>query len=117
MVGKTIGNAVKNHQIPVYIERFGASIDQIFITANDLRNKLGNQSFEEIPSGAIGLFTYYERLAQGLRQLMAGTRKFSLNYISRDDIASLTREASDVSGIPYIMDYQKDEAEKILMSA
>ena len=45
---------------------------------------------------------------------MAGTRKFAREYISRDDIASLTREASDISGIPYIMDYQKEEAEKIL---
>jgi len=117
MVGKTIGNAVKNHQIPVYVERFGDSIDQIFITANKLRNKLGNKEFELIPTGAIGLYTYYERLAQGLRQLMAGTRKFALSYISRDDIASLTREASDVSGIPYIMDYQKEEAQKILMSS
>ncbi|MBI4945062.1 MAG: FMN-binding glutamate synthase family protein [Bacteroidetes bacterium] len=116
MVGKTIGNAVKNHQIPVYVERFGASIDQIFVTANELRNKVGNEAFEKIPTGAIGLYTYYERLAQGLRQLMAGTRKFDLSYISRDDLASLTKEASEVSGIPYIMDYQKEEAQKILNS-
>ncbi|MFA4851127.1 MAG: FMN-binding glutamate synthase family protein [Bacteroidales bacterium] len=116
MVGKTIGNAVKSNQIPVYVERFGASIDQIFVTANELRNKLGNNEFEQIPTGAIGLYTYYERLAQGLRQLMAGTRKFALSYVSRNDIASLTKEASEVSGIPYIMDYQKEEAQKILMS-
>ncbi|MBL6963145.1 MAG: FMN-binding glutamate synthase family protein [Bacteroidetes bacterium] len=116
MVGKTIGNAVKNHQTPVYVERFGNSIDQIFVTANELRNKLGNTTFEKLPTGAIGLYTYYERLAQGLRQLMAGTRKFGLPYISRDDLASLTKEATEISGIPYIMDYQKEEAEKILMS-
>jgi hypothetical protein len=29
------------------------------------------------------LYTYYERLAQGLRQLMAGSRKFAVDYISR----------------------------------
>ncbi|MDD5571570.1 MAG: FMN-binding glutamate synthase family protein [Bacteroidales bacterium] len=116
MVGKTIGNAVKSHQIPVYVERFGTSIDQIFVTANELRNKLGSSEFDQLPTGAIGLYTYYERLAQGLKQLMAGTRKFNLSYISRDDLASLTKEATEVSGITYIMDYQKEEAQKILMS-
>jgi glutamate synthase domain-containing protein 2 len=114
MVGKTIGNSIINHQIPVYVERFGNSIDEVFVTANELRHKLGNEEFEKIPAGAIGLYTYYERLAQGLRQLMAGSRKFALEYISRDDIAAITREANDISGIPYIMDVDKEEAQKIL---
>ncbi len=116
MVGKTIGNAIKNHQIPVYVERFGNSIDEVFVTASELRHKLGNDAFEKLPSGAIGLYTYYERLAQGLRQLMAGTRKFDLSFVSRDDLASLTKEGTEVTGIPYIMDYQKEEAQKILNS-
>lgn len=116
MVGKTIGNAVQLHQIPVYVERFGNSIDEIFVTSGTLRAEFGNKEFEKLPPGAIGLYTYYERLAQGIRQLMAGARKFSLNYMSRNSLASLTKEASDVSGITYIMDYQKEEAEKILNS-
>ena len=37
-----------------------------------------------------------------------------MKYISRDDICALTREASDVSGIPYVMDADREEAEKIL---
>ncbi|MFH1322046.1 MAG: FMN-binding glutamate synthase family protein [Bacteroidota bacterium] len=116
MVGKTIGNAIKNNQIPVYVERFGNSIDKIFVTASELRKELGDKEFENLPPGAIGLYTYYERLAQGLRQLMCGTRKFALEYISRDSLASLTHEGSEISGIPYIMDYQKEEAEAILNS-
>jgi hypothetical protein len=49
-----------------------------------------------------------------LRQLMAGNRKFTLEYITRDDIAALTPEAAQISGIPYIMDVDKAEAAKIL---
>jgi len=45
---------------------------------------------------------------------MCGSRKFALEYISRHEIASLTHQAADISGIPYIMDYDKEEAEKIL---
>ena len=114
MVGKTIGRAIDNHQIPVYIERFGNSKDEIFVTANALRKELGDTEFEKIPTGALGLYTYYERLAQGIRQLMAGSRKFSLEYLSRDDIAALTPEAAQISGIPYVMDIDKTEVAKIL---
>jgi len=114
MVGKTIGRTIQNHQIPVYIERFGNTRDEIFVTAAALRKELGDSKFEEIPCGALGLYTYYERLAQGLRQLMAGTRKFSLNHLSRDDIAAITTGAARVSGINYIMDVDREEAKKIL---
>ncbi len=114
MVGKTIGNTIEANQVPVYIERFGNSVEKIFVTASDLKKELGNDEFKKLPTGAIGLYTYYERLAQGLRQLMCGSRKFALEYITRHDLAALTHEASEISDIPYIMDYDKAEAEKIL---
>ena len=116
MVGKTIGRTIENNQVPVYIERFGHSKDDIFVTAGALRSELGDAEFEKIPTGALGLYTYYERLVQGLRQLMAGSRKFSLEHISRDDIAALTREAAEISGIHYIMDLDKEKVSEILSS-
>ncbi|MGB2820265.1 MAG: FMN-binding glutamate synthase family protein, partial [Phycisphaerae bacterium] len=78
------------------------------------RRELGDEEFEKLPTGALGLYTYYERLAQGLRQLMAGSRKFSLGHLSRDDIAALSREAAEVSGIRYIMDVDQGKVESIL---
>jgi len=114
MVGKTIGRTIDENQIPVYVERFGNTKDEIFVTANSLRRELGDDEFEKIPTGALGLYTYYERLAQGLRQLMCGSRKFTLNHISRNDIAALTRQAADISGIQYVTDADKEEVEEIL---
>jgi glutamate synthase domain-containing protein 2 len=114
MVGKTIGRAIEEGQLPVYIERFGSSRDEIFVTASALRREVGDEVFETLPTAALGLYTYYERLAQGLRQLMAGSRKFALEHISRDDIASLTCVAADISGIPYVMDLDRAEVEEIL---
>lgn len=113
MVGKTIGKTINNHELPVYVERFGNTRDEIFVTAPDLRKKIGNKEFESLPTGAIGLYTYYERLAQGLRQLMTGSRKFDLSYMTRKDLACLTKEASEVSGIQYIMDVDKEEVEEL----
>jgi len=113
MVGKNIGKRIEVNEPPVYVMRFGRSIEQIFITGPELKRKF-QERFDSIPPGAIGLYTYMQRLEQGIRQLMCGARKFSLEYISRNDIAALTHEASEISGIPYIMDCDKEEAEGIL---
>jgi hypothetical protein len=116
MVGKTIGRTIDDGQVPVYVERFGNTRDEIFVTAPHLRQLIGDSEFEKLPTGAIGLFTYYERLGQGLRQLMTGSRKFKLEYITRTDIAALTEQAAKISGIQYIMDVDKDEVETMFKS-
>ncbi len=113
MVGKTIGRRMKDNQVPVYIERFGTTPEDVFVTASDLKQKFGSD-FERIPTGALGLYTYLQRVAQGLRQMMAGARKFSLQHISRDDITALTEEAAKTSGIRYVTEVDQEEADKIL---
>ena len=115
MVGKTIGKRIDIGEVPVYIERFGKTKEEIFVSASGLKKKFGKK-FDLIPTGALGLYTYYQRLAQGLKQLMTGNRKFSLEHITRNDIAALTRESAEISNIPYVMDADKKEAEKILES-
>ena len=60
------------------------------------------------------MFNYYDRLGVGLQQLMCGARKFALKYITRDDLSCITREASDITGIPYIMDVDAEEVDNIL---
>jgi len=84
-----------------------------FIGAEQLKEKFG-EDFGRIPPSAIGIYTYYDRLATGLRQLMAGERKFKLDLLSRDDLVSLTREAAEVSGITYVMEADAEEVERIL---
>jgi glutamate synthase domain-containing protein 2 len=114
MVGKTIGRAIDDHQVPVYVERFGNTKDEVFVTAAKLRKELGDAEFDKIPTGALGLYTYYERLAQGLQQLMAGSRKFSLKHMTRGDLACLTREAADITGLPYVMEVDQKDSLEIL---
>jgi len=113
MVAKTIGKGIEAGDLPIYIQRFGLTVDEIFVEAPVLRQKLGDR-FKDLPTGAIGVYTYFERLAQGLRQLMAGARKFSLKHIDRTDIAALTPEAARISGIDYIMDSDKTDVKKML---
>jgi len=113
MVGKTIGRCIEENSLPIYIERFGTTVDEVFVTAPELQERYGDR-FHRIPCGAIGLYTYYQRVAQGLRQLMCGARKFALPYISRDDIAALTPRAAEISGIPLVSDTDREEVEQIL---
>ena len=113
MVGKTIGEALETQRLPVYFERFGGSKESIFVTAELLQKEYG-KDYDKIPTAAIGLYTYMERLAQGLRQLMCGARKFGVEHISRGDIAALTPESSRISGIPLVTDLDAEEVEKIL---
>ncbi len=115
MVGKTIGKKIDENEVPVFVERFGNNREEIFVTASALKKELG-KDFDKLPTGALGVYTYMERLAQGLKQLMCGNRKFALSYITRDDIAAITKDAAQISKIPYVMDVDKDEVEKILNS-
>lgn len=111
MVGKTQGQLME--------ETYGSGKEyqeallRTFIGAEQLKEKYGDD-FKRIPPAAMGVYTYYDRLATGLRQLMAGERKFALKYLDRNDLMALTREAADVSGIPYIMEADMEEAERIL---
>ncbi len=116
MVAKTIGKAIEDQSLPIYIQRFGLSVDDIFVTAPELRHRLGDR-FAKLPVGAIGYYTYYQRVAQGLRQLMAGARKFAVKYIARDDIAALTPEAAAISGIQLVSDADREEVDAILGDA
>jgi len=113
MVGKTIGNKIEGGQLPSSIKKYGEGVEEVFITSSALKQRFG-KDYNRLPAGAIGLYTYVQRLAQGLKQLMSGTRKFALEYISRDDIFALTRKASEVTGINYVMDVDKDEVDEIL---
>jgi len=113
MVSKNVGKGIVEGDLPVYYARYGNTVESIFVEASRLKNRFGKK-FADIPTGAIGLYTYNQRLIQGLKQLMCGARKFAVEEITRDDIVALTPEAAQASGIKYVMDADKEEVEKIL---
>ena len=113
MVGKTISNKITKDKIPASIKKYGEDFETIFIEASNLKKRY-NSRFKDIPGSAIGLVTYFKRLEQGLKQLMCGARKFSLEFVNREDLVALTTEASDISGIPYVMDMDENEVNAIL---
>lgn len=113
MVGKNIGEWIKSGTLPNTVSKYGKTPKEIFVTYEELKEKYGSR-FEEIPMGAIGLYTYAQRFRTGLQQIMAGSRNFRIGSISRRDVMALTEEASRVSGIAYVMDAYREEAMELL---
>jgi glutamate synthase domain-containing protein 2 len=116
MVGKNIKTWMDEGKLPATVSQFGSTPEEIFVNWEDVKNIVGAKEMKNIPLGAVGIYSYSEKIKVGLQQLMAGTRNFSLPAISRRDIMSLTRECTDVTGIPYLMDAYREEAISILNS-
>ncbi len=114
-VGKNIKKWTDEDKLPVDIKKYGDVPERIFISTETLRSKFG-KDFDRIPWGAVAMYTFTDRLRLGLQQMMAGARKFSLKYLDRSDIVSLTKEATDVTGIPYVMESDMKESERILFA-
>ena len=81
-----------------------------------MKDLVGANEIKNIPLGAIGVYSYCQKIQVGLQQLMAGARCFSIPAISRKELMSLTEECAQVTGIPYIMNAYRDEAMAVLES-
>ncbi len=115
-VGKNIGEWIENGDLPKTVSAHGDTVEHIFYCYDELKAEYGD-AVKEMPLGAIGVYTFAQKLRVGLQQLLAGSRNFSVPTISRSHLIALTREAADVSGIPYVMEAGLHEAEAILDGA
>jgi glutamate synthase domain-containing protein 2 len=114
MVGKNIGEWLEKSDLPKTVSQYGNMKEEIFLNYETVKDLVGNGEIDNIPLGAIGLYSYCDKLKVGLQQLMAGARSFNVGTITRKDLMSLTDECSKVTGIPYVMDAYREEAEAIL---
>ncbi len=103
MKGKFVGDAIKNNSVtPGMLSSLGfpkdkepdsLTLEEAFVEYTNLKRKYN----KEIPPAAIGVYTYFaSKLGTGLKQLLAGVRKFKLNLLSRSDIAAISQRAIDV---------------------
>ena len=102
--------------MPNTVGQFGSTPEEIFVSYEDVREMVGADEMKNIPLGAVGIYSYSEKIRIGLQQLMAGARCFSVPAITRRELMSLTEECAKVTGIPYLMSAYRDEAMEILNS-
>ncbi len=116
MVGKNIAKWIDDGKLPNTVSQFGQTPEEIFVCWEEVKEKVGADEMKNIPLGAVGIFSYVQKLRVGLQQLMAGSRSFSVPAIGREDLMSLTEECANVTGIPYVTEAYKEEALAILDS-
>ncbi|MEE8413462.1 MAG: FMN-binding glutamate synthase family protein [Dehalococcoidales bacterium] len=114
MVGKNIAQWMKDDKLPNTVSQFGTTTEEIFVNYEDVKEIVGANEIDNIPLGAIGIYSYSEKIRVGLQQIMAGARCFSVPAITRRELMSLTDECTKVTGIPYLMDAYREEAMAIL---
>ncbi len=102
-------------KLPPTVSKYGSKAEEIFTNYSVLSERYGKK-IEEVPLGAIGFYTYVDKLQTGLTQFMAGARSFRLDTLKRKDVMALTEDSAKVSGIKYIMDAYQQEADAILDS-
>jgi len=107
--------SVVNHweKLPSTVAKYGETPEQIFVTYSALQERYGDR-MKEVPLGAVALYTLVDKLRTGLTQFMAGARSFRLDTVKREDVVALTEDAAKVSGLTYVMDAFRREAEAIL---
>ena len=103
MVGRQVGELIREGKVPRDFQRFGSTVEEIFSDIRELRGLYGSQA-AELPTGAVGLYSYLNRISVGLRHFMALNRKFALSHIDRSDIVPLTELAAKVTGLPTYSD-------------
>ncbi len=114
MVGKNIAKWIEEDDLPKTVHEYGTTIEEIFVCYEEVANIVGKDEMKKIPLGALGIYSYSQKIKIGLQQLMAGARCFDIASITRRELMSLTEECAKVTGIPYLMDAYRQEAEAIL---
>jgi len=110
--GRYFTELAKQGKLPKkFADLYGTKPEKFFIAYPELKEQIK----KGLPWSAVGVYTYFtDRIGIGLKQLMAGSRKFKLNTLDRGDIASLTERAAEITGIPLIDHFENDTMEQIL---
>nr|WP_244155757.1 glutamate synthase-related protein [Desulfofustis glycolicus] len=102
MTGKKIGERIKSGDVPQQYKAYGSTAEEIFGDLPDLRALYGPKA-NAFPPGAIGVFSYLNKIAFGLRHFAALNRKFNLALLDKTDLIPLTKEARSLMNNEWFM--------------
>ena len=95
MRGKKIGDQLREGAVPELFRKYGATVEEVFADLPDLRALYGKEA-NGFSTGAIGVFSYLNKIGFGLRHFAALNRKFGVEHLDRSDLIPLTRDAKDL---------------------
>lgn len=95
MSAKKIGKLIEAGKVPPELARFGTTKEELFSDLPELRGLYGSAA-DGFSTGAVGVYSYLNRIAYGLRHFAALNRKFDVKHIGRRDVFPLTRDAKEL---------------------
>lgn len=95
MTGKRIGDQIKQGNVPPLFKTYGNTVEEIFADLADLRALYGKEA-NDFSTGAIGVFSYLNKIAFGLQHFGGLSRKFDIKHLDRTDLIPLTRDAKEI---------------------
>jgi len=104
MKSKYIGDVIDKHNVtPAMLRNLGfpkekdpksLTLNEAFVEYDNLQRIFNGKT---VPPSAIGVYTYFaSKLGIGIKQLLAGVRKFKLDLVDREDIAFISQRAKEV---------------------
>lgn len=95
MNGKKIGALLEAGQLPPHIARYGTTKEAVFVDLPALRSLYG-EAADAFSTGAIGTYSYLQRIGFGLQHFAALNRKFDIALVDASDLIPLTLEAREI---------------------
>jgi len=101
--------------LPSSVTAYGEKPEEIFAAWESVKAKVGADEMKNIPWGAIGVYAWADKIACGLQQFMAGSRRFTINHMTRDDLMAANEETARVANLPLMTEALADKAKAILL--
>ncbi|MFZ2257390.1 MAG: glutamate synthase-related protein [Clostridiaceae bacterium] len=95
MTGNHIGSLIKSGNVPRNFQKYGDTVASIYSDLPELKALYGICANDFSP-GAIGVFSYLNKLAFGVKHFAALNRKFDISYLDQTDLIPLTRDAKEL---------------------
>ncbi|KXL53171.1 hypothetical protein CLNEO_11420 [Anaerotignum neopropionicum] len=95
MTGKKIGEQIKTGKVPEQFKGFGETAEEIFSDLPDLCGIYG-EGAKRFSTGAIGVFSYLNKIGFGVQHFTALNRKFDVSLLNCADLIPLTLEGENL---------------------
>lgn len=102
MTGRNIGERIIKGEVPSNMKKYGSTVDDLYHDLADLRSIYGKEA-DKFSLGAVGVFSYLNKISFGLKHFAALNRKFDISYLDRSDLIPLSRDARDIIRGEYIV--------------
>ncbi len=92
---KKVGELVLAGKTPPHLASMGSTMEELFLDLPCLRALYGGEA-DTFSPGAIGVYSYLNRIGYGLQHFAALNRKFDLSYVDQSDLIPLTHDARNL---------------------